>query len=64
MHLPNKKSVSSLCGGEGAVKVDFISDRIFRVKQDIINSPISALKIRVILYKATQNSFLLYSIFK
>lgn len=56
MHLPNKKSISSLCGGEGAVKVDFISDRIFRVKQDIIiNSPISALKIRVILYKATQN---------
>lgn len=55
MHLPNKKSISSLCRGEGAVKVDFISDRIFRVKQDIINSPISALKIRVILYKATQN---------
>lgn len=55
MHLPNKKSISSLCGGEGAVKVDFISDRIFRVKQDIINSPISALTIRVILYKATQN---------
>lgn len=60
MHLPNKKYISSLCGGEGAVKVDFISDRIFRVKifrvkQDIINSPISALKIRVILYKATQN---------